>query len=55
MRVCVVMQSRLSEMSEMVWWCTTETVENPLVDLGWTEITWTAERNREELREKERI
>jgi hypothetical protein len=30
---CVVIQSGLAGMSEMVWWHTTETVEFPLVDL----------------------
>ena len=43
-----------SEETEMVWWDTTETVENPLVDLGWTESPWMTERNREKSWEAER-
>ena len=27
------MYAMLAERSEMVWWCTTKTVESPLVDL----------------------
>ena len=51
MRAVQSIQSLMSLLSEMVWWCTTRTVESPLGSCGWDWRNRVDLENREEQRE----